>query len=145
MCTDTRMKGLVVPLALVVVLGLPSISISDEPAAHDHTHADAASGGKPGVPDAYGAVEHMQAMHDKMMAAKTPAERQSLMAEHMKSMQEGMATMQQMGKSHGSGTVSSQRMQMRMDMMTMMMQMMMDRQQMGGMPMMGAPPDKSGK
>jgi hypothetical protein len=31
-------------------------------------------------------VQQMQAMHEKMMAAKTPAERQSLIADHMKAM-----------------------------------------------------------
>ena len=41
----------------------------------------------------------MQAMHDKMMAAKTPEERSALMAEHMKSMQEGMDMMK--GIRHG--------------------------------------------
>ena len=40
----------------------------------------------------------MQAMHDKMMAAKTPEERSALMAEHMKSMQEGMEI--EIGRAH---------------------------------------------
>ncbi len=58
-------------------------------------------------------AEHMQAMdtkmktmremHEKMTKAKTPEERNALMAEHMKTMHEGM------------------------DMMQMMMQMMMER------------------
>jgi hypothetical protein len=39
----------------------------------------------------------MQAMHEKMAAAKTPEERQALMAEHMKLMQDGMSMMKQMG------------------------------------------------
>ncbi len=46
-----------------------------------------------------GMDEHMKAMcamHDRMAAAKTPEERQALMAEHMKLMQEGMGMMQQM-------------------------------------------------
>ena len=42
-------------------------------------------------------MKAMQAMHEKMMAAKTPEERQALMDEHMNLMQDGMGMMQQMG------------------------------------------------
>ncbi|MBH2018787.1 MAG: hypothetical protein I8H91_04345, partial [Burkholderiales bacterium] len=38
-------------------------------------------------------MKTMQAMHEKMMNAKTPEERSQLMAEHMKTMQDGMAMM----------------------------------------------------
>ena len=78
----------------------------------------------------------MQAMHDKMMAAKTPEERSALMAEHMKSMQEGMDMMKGMGGMGGMGgpksppTDMTQRqimMEQRMDMMQTMMEMMVDR------------------
>ena len=41
-------------------------------------------------------MKAMCAMHDKMAAANTPDERQALMAEHMKLMQEGMGMMQMM-------------------------------------------------
>lgn len=41
-------------------------------------------------------MKAMQAMHEKMMAAKTPEARQALMAEHMKLMQDGMAMMESM-------------------------------------------------
>ena len=79
------------------------------------------------------AMQDMRAMHEKMMAAKSPAERQALMADHRKAMQEGMKAMQQMG-SCCAGKRSSKSMATRMDMMTMMM----DRQQMmGGMGMNG--------
>lgn len=40
-----------------------------------------------------GRMQHtpeMQAMHEKMMNAKTPEERQALMNEHMKTMHQGM-------------------------------------------------------
>ncbi|MBB5428713.1 hypothetical protein HDG40_006908 [Paraburkholderia sp. JPY158] len=71
-------------------------------------------------------LKSMQEMHDKMMAAKTPEERQALMTEHMKTMQEGMSMMGQM---HGrKGTMGPDAMSKRMDMMEMMMQMMMDRE-----------------
>lgn len=38
-------------------------------------------------------MKTMQSMHDKMMAAKTPEERSKLMAEHMKTMRDGMKMM----------------------------------------------------
>ena len=41
-------------------------------------------------------MKAMKDMQQKMMNAKTPAERQALMADHMKSMQDGMAMMKQM-------------------------------------------------
>lgn len=47
-------------------------------------------GGQGGMPmDMEKHMQSMQAMHEKMAAAKTPAERQALMQEHMKMMQEG--------------------------------------------------------
>ena len=41
-------------------------------------------------------MKAMKDMHQKMMNAKTPAERQALMADHMKAMQDGMAMMKEM-------------------------------------------------
>ena len=86
-------------------------------------------------------MKAMDEMHQKMMAAKTPEERKALMAEHMKTMQEGMKTMGMMG---GAGMAPMQgkkpmagnmdqhhqmmekRMAMMEAMMEAMMQMMMD-------------------
>jgi len=72
-------------------------------------------------------MKSMQEMHEKMMSAKTPEERQALMTEHMKSMQNGMAMMGQM-KAPGAKPMSPEMMGKRMNMMEMMMQMMMDRE-----------------
>ncbi len=84
-------------------------------------------------------MKSMQAMHEKMTAAKTPEERQALMAEHMKMMQDSMGMMKQMGGMSGMGGMQGgkgmsgnmadrqQMMEKRMDMMESMMQMMMDR------------------
>jgi len=47
-------------------------------------------------------MKAMQEMHQKMMNAKTPAERQALMADHMKAMQGGMAMMKEMQGMHGT-------------------------------------------
>ena len=85
-------------------------------------------------------MKDMQAMHEKMMSAKTPEERQALMAEHMKMMQDSMAMMKQMGgmskmggmqggKGMGGMSERHQMMEKRMEMMESMMQMMMDRMQ----------------
>ena len=41
-------------------------------------------------------IQAMQAMHEKMTSAKTPKERNSLIAGHMKSMQDGMKMMEGM-------------------------------------------------
>lgn len=81
-------------------------------------------------------MQEMRTMHDKMMAAKTPQERQKLMAEQMQSMQDGMAMMQAMDKDMmakgmmpcqgmGAGAADAKTMmEQRMKMMDMMQQMM---------------------
>ena len=77
-------------------------------------------------------MKTMQGMHDKMMAAKTPEERNKLMAEHMKTMQDSMKMMGDMKGMQGmqgmTGGIGArhQMMEKRMDMMQSMMQMMMD-------------------
>ena len=83
-------------------------------------------------------MKAMQEMHQKMMNAKTPEEKKALMAEHMKTMQEGMAMMGMMSAT-GKGRMQGQKpmpgnmkqrqmmMEKRMEMMETMMQMMMDR------------------
>ena len=80
-------------------------------------------------------MKAMQQMHDQMMAAKTPEERNALMAEHMKLMQNGMNMMGGMG-GMGAGAANGKpadmaarqgMLEQRMDMMQSMMQMMMDR------------------
>ena len=94
-------------------------------AAHDHTHAGAAIAVKPAVAATSDMMQQMQAMHAKMMAAKTPAERAALMPAQMATMQSCMAMMQNMEKPAASDAIAK-----RMDMMQMMMQMMMDRMSM---------------
>ena len=77
-------------------------------------------------------MKAMQAMHDRMMAAKTPEERNSLMTEQMKLMHGGMGMMGGMGPGSMAGKPGDMAarqgmMEQRMDMMQSMMQMMMDR------------------
>lgn len=72
--------------------------------------------------------QSMQQMHERIAAAKTPAERQALMQEHMRLMHEGMGLMSRMGRGGpGAAAGPSGGMEMRMDMMESMMQMMTDR------------------
>jgi len=79
-------------------------------------------------------LKAMRAMHDKVMAAKTHEERNALMTDQMKLMQNGMSMMgvmgagAMMGKPGDMATRQSMQEQ-RMEMMQSMMQMMMDRMQ----------------
>ena len=90
-------------------------------------------------------MKAMQEMHQKMMNAKTPEERNALMADHMKAMQGGMSMMKGMGAMDGKGSMEGmgamadgkgmpadmakhhKMMEQRMTTMQMMMEMMMDR------------------
>ena len=140
---------LVRPLCLALALlaaGAPSwASQHDQHKGHHPTGAASASAASsksmPGkiTPEKARMANHMramQAMHDKMMAAKTPEERDALMAEHMKTMQEGMGMMKGMGGMGGmaspkgpptSMTERQSLLEQRMDMMQTMMEMMVDR------------------
>jgi hypothetical protein len=84
-------------------------------------------------------MKAMREMHDQMAQAKTPEERQALMADHVKAMQGGMQMMKGMGGMGGAACMRDpqgppadmgkcqQMMEQRMDMMQMMMEMMMQR------------------
>ena len=77
-------------------------------------------------------MKTMDDMHQRMMDAKTPEQRNKLMAEHMKAMQAGMAMMGDMKEMPGMAGDMGARHQMmtkRMEMMQTMMKMMMDRMQ----------------
>lgn len=109
-------------------------------AAHAQPNPAARAASAPGMPmqaDMDKQMKAMQEMHEKMAAAKTPAERQALMAEHMKVMRDGMGMMGRMGgMGMGPGGMGpgpkggpgpQGMMEQRMRMMEHMMQMMMDR------------------
>ncbi len=84
-------------------------------------------------------MKAMQKMHQQMTGAKTPAERQALMADHMKAMQDGMVMMKDMQGMQGMAAMGdgkcmpadmAKRQQMMTDHMArmqMMMAMMADR------------------
>ena len=132
------------PLSLALALfaaGAPSWAAQhDQHKAHHPAGSAAAAASKsmPGktTPEMARMANHMKAMqemHDRMMAAKTPEERNTLMGEHMKTMQEGMGMMKGMGGMAGAKSPPAdmpQRqamMEQRMDMMQTMMEMMVDR------------------
>ena len=84
-------------------------------------------------------MKAMREMHEKMANAKTPEDRNTLMADQMKTMQDGMSMMMMMMMGNtGMGGMQGQKslpgnlnehqqmMEKRMDMMQSMMQMMMD-------------------
>lgn len=118
--------------------GAPNPAKADEHASH-HPDATAAAPAA-AMPAMQERMKAMREMHDKMMNAKTPAERQALMVDHMKSMQDGMEMMKGMGgmgpmggaMGDGKGMPAEmanrhQMMEGRMEMMQTMMEMMMQR------------------
>ena len=128
-------------IASVSALGLLGCAQTPVGPAANATPSSAAPGMPMGGPGGTMAQmdTHMKMMretHDKMMQAKSPEERNALMAAHMKQMQDGMAMMGGMGsggmagmqgKSPMAGDVATrqQMMEKRMEMMQSMMQMMM--------------------
>jgi hypothetical protein len=141
---------------LLVLMGLGPLPALAAKSPNDHAaHHPATAASQPSA--AMGRFNDqmttMQAMHEKMLAAKTPEERAALMHDHTKAMQDGMTMMGQ--TEGGMGTVGGNcamntgktprgcgdrplkrggmpaahdEMNRRMDMMQMMMQLMVDRQ-----------------
>jgi hypothetical protein len=80
-------------------------------------------------------MNSMRDMHEKMMNANTPEEKNALMVDHMETMKDGMSMMGNMGMSGLGKTAKMPRdiatrqmmLEKRMDMMQSMMQMMVDR------------------
>ena len=119
-----------------LLTGCANIKPAASAAEHDHNHAQPAGEASKRASMMDDQMMRMQEMHEKMMAAKTPAERAALMKDHMKAMRDGMAMMDNMKGMPGKGDMgmSHEMMGKRMDMMEMMMKMMMDRESGGPMP-----------
>ena len=133
----------ILALALTGALAATSLSFAADPALHDGRHPGAPSANvvfnnnatfaqKTRNEQMWAMDAQMKAMreaHEKMIAAKSSDERNALMAEHMKLMQDGMSMMNGMmdGKPSNAKPMSPQMMQNQMAMMQMMMQMMVDR------------------
>ena len=123
-------------IASMATVALPqgqSMAADAEP--HDHTHGGTSTTAGAPASDSEPIMGRMREMHQKMVAAKTPAERQALMAEHMQAMRAGMESMKHMT---AAGNCDKE-MPEHMAMMTLMMQMMGDREGMAKMPMTMAP------
>lgn len=124
--------ALVVLGGSLVLAGCASGPKEEDHAAHHPPEATAAATA-PTSGQMDSMMKSMQDMHEKMMAAKTPEERNALMAEQMKLMQSGMSMMNGMGPATMMGgkpadmAARASMMEQRMDMMQAMMQMMMDR------------------
>ena len=130
-----------IPLALALTAASSLIACNTAPSMPmgTATASDMATPDQMAKMDAQ--MKTMQGMHEKMMNAKTPEERSKLMAEHMKTMQDGMAMMggmsgagmgdmkgmQEMPNMSGDIGARQQMMEKRMEMMQTMMKMMMDR------------------
>ena len=126
--------------ALLTFTTAPSLAQQDaEHEAHNHPEGAAsqparapATRNTAGLPDLAVMDKHMQAMqlmHETMAAAKTPAERETLMAKQMKRMREGMSMIGRMSSAQPAGNpaMRQQMLGKRVDAMQSMMQMMMDR------------------
>lgn len=129
-----------IPLAAVLASATLLVACNTAPAMP----MGAASANSMATPDQMARMDAqmktMQGMHEKMMNAKTPAERSKMMAEHRKAMQDGMEMMSSMssagmgdmkgmqGTQGMSGDMGAhhQMMAKRMEMMQTMMKMMMD-------------------
>ena len=124
----------------LIALGTTTWAAQDEQHTTHHPAGAAsapASKAAPGRPSQQIALmdtqlKAMGAVHDKMMAAKTPQERNALMAEHMQAMQDAMTMMngmaaRDMAGMKGGMAAHHQMMDKRMEMMQATMQMMMDR------------------
>ena len=124
-----------IPLAIALTAAGSLIGCSTAPAMP----AGTASAHSKATPEPMAGMDAqmktMQAMHEKMMNAKSPEERSKLMAEQMKAMQDGMKMMEGMaspgmaGMKDMSGGMGAHHamMEKRMAMMQTMMKMMMDR------------------
>ena len=133
-----------IPLALVISVASTLIACNTAPPMPVAMAANPAAAPPDHVAHMDTQIKSMQAMHEKMMAARNPEERNAMMAEHMKSMQDGMkmmegmakpgmAGMQGMGGMQGMAGMSAEMsahhamIEKRMAMMQTMMKMMMDR------------------
>ena len=136
-------------LSVAVVLAAPVGHLAAQPAKTDEhpAHHPAGAASMP-MPAQDARMQAMRDMRDRMAAAKTPEERQALMAAHMKAMGEGMQMMKGMSGRSGTGAPGGkpmmgakagakgmpadmakhhQMMEARMETMQTMMEMMMQR------------------
>jgi outer membrane murein-binding lipoprotein Lpp len=132
-------KTILIAAALMSLAGCSSFPGAGAKKADEHAaHHPASTEAKADTAKFDEQMKLMHDMHQKIKAAKTPAERAALMKDHMSAMQGGMSMMGQMrsgmpGRDGGmssmpAGPIRHKGMERRMEMMEMMMQMMMDRE-----------------
>ncbi len=116
-----------IPLVIALSVASSLVACNTVPAMPMGTANAGTMGASEQMAKMDGQMKTMQAMHEKMMAAKTPEERNAMMSAHMKSMKDGMAMMKGMSGMSGDMGSRPQTMEKRMEMMQSMMEMMMDR------------------
>jgi hypothetical protein len=140
-----KAKFVAAALAAALAGGVPLVLAQDKPAAKSRAGMQMEQKMQEQM---MGRMKTMQAQLDRIHQSTDPVERQKLIQEHMKSMQETMQAMRGMGGgmigkmghgamagggmtggSRGAGP-SMEMMEQRMDMMQMMMEQMMQHQQM---------------
>jgi hypothetical protein len=99
---------LAISLSLAGSLAAAQVNPQDHAAHHPEGAASAPSASAPPAKPSAATPEKfeqqmlmMQGMHKRMQSARTPAEKQALMAEHLKVMESGMEMMSQMGPGMG--------------------------------------------
>jgi hypothetical protein len=117
------------PVALLLVAGCSLLAPADGTKDKDHRMHHPSAALSPEATKVDHQMAQMREMHGRMMAARTPQERQALMAEHTKAMHGGMSMMCQMGAVPGSQAGPPEDMMKRcMAMKDMTVQMMQDRE-----------------
>ena len=143
-------------VASVSAVGVSSAQVSEAPAAKPAAQGMCCTDSSAHMGQMDGHMKRMQALHEQRANATTPEDRQRLMDDQRREMQQGMAMMQAMPHSGsmmggaGIGTMGQkgtpadqktqvQMMEKRMDMMQTMMQVMMDQLAASGSDAMPAP------
>ncbi|CDF84658.1 hypothetical secreted protein [Pseudomonas knackmussii B13] len=133
-------------LVAALLISSPLIAVATDEKTPEQPPAKTQSKPAPAPAQEAAIAEHMkkmQAIHDKIAAAKTPEERQAAMREGMLAMKEGMGMMQNGCAGKGMGPhmrmMDSKMMGMMMQMMDQQAGMMGPQTGMQGMPMQGMP------
>ncbi|MCO5400890.1 hypothetical protein [Ralstonia soli] len=144
---NTR-RNLIATASAVLMCAWASLALAAGPSSsteHDHNHpekktaAPVAATAQQSNADFDAQIAHLRAIRERLARANTPEERQALMNERMKVMQDMMAGMRRMGdtkRAKGRGQAGQMAMcqgmmEQHTAMMQEMMQMMMDGQGMG--------------
>lgn len=137
--TVISVSALVLLTACASPGGQANASDTSAAAGAHASHHPGTTAPMPGMQDQ---MKAMRDIHDKMMNAKTPAEREALMAQHMNAMQGGMDMMKRMGCMGPMGGMAGGDMAQRQQAMEGCAQMMQTMMDMMGQRMPNAPASK---